>query len=158
MTKPKPKHLHQKTGAKPYVPDDKTRGLVTGLKACGATHEMIAKEVGIDRKTLEKHFRPELDDAAGRQLVNVERNLYNLTKTNTGAAVFFLINRAPDRWKDRKFLEGNLTLRDAPPPDFTNLSPEERDVLREATAIIRKAQERPKLIDVAPGKDQADED
>lgn len=159
MTKPKPKHLHQKVGAKPYQPDDKSRGIVLGLKACGSKHELIAKELGISRTTLEQYYRTELDDAGERQIVQVERNLYNLTKTNTGAAVFFLINRAPDRWKDRKFLEGNLTLRDAPPPDFTNLTPAERDTLREATAIIRKAQERkPALLDVTPGKDQTDDD
>lgn len=156
MTKRKPPELHKRKGPAPFAPSDIERGKVLALKACGAQHELIAKEIGIDRKTLEKHFRKELDDAAARQLINVENNLYQLTKTNTGAAVFFLINRAPDRWKDRKYLEGNLNIRDAPPPDFTNLSADERATLREATEILRKAQAR-KLIDVTPGKDQTNE-
>lgn len=49
---------------KAHVPTDETRAHVSALCSFGVTHEHIAKHMGIDPKSLRKHYREELDKAA----------------------------------------------------------------------------------------------
>jgi hypothetical protein len=91
-------------GRPPFVPDDKQRLAVSTLSACGARHEVIARHFGIDRKTLRKHFRAELNK--GRQDANamVARSLYDQAIAgNTTAQIFWLKTRAG--WRETAAFE-----------------------------------------------------
>jgi hypothetical protein len=76
-------------GRPPFEPSDKDRLAVTALSACGTRHELIARHLGIDRKTLRKHFRKEL--TSGREDANsmVSHCLFNQAIAgNTTAQIF----------------------------------------------------------------------
>ncbi len=52
-----------KPGRPAHAPTDEQRAAVAALCSFGVTHKEIAKYIGIDDKTLQKHYRPELDTA-----------------------------------------------------------------------------------------------
>ena len=60
----------------PHEPTDKTRAEVEALKSFGVPQEDIAGYIGIDRKTLAKHYREELDTAQTKANATVARFLY----------------------------------------------------------------------------------
>lgn len=63
-------------GRPPFEPTDAQRTAVMTLAACGTRHEIIARHVGVDPKTLRRHFRSELRE--GRKDANalVARTLF----------------------------------------------------------------------------------
>ena len=54
----------RKPGRPPHRPTAYWRGQVDAYASCGASHASIAKVIGIDEKTLRKHYAGELDVAA----------------------------------------------------------------------------------------------
>jgi len=60
----------------PHQPTDKTRAEVEALKSFGVPQEDIAGYIGIDRKTLAKHYKDELDTAQTKANATVARFLY----------------------------------------------------------------------------------
>ena len=68
-------------GRPPYKPTDETRGLVRGLAMTGTLQEEIAQIVGVDPKTLRKHFLEELDPSTALAWENVARAI---SKTASG--------------------------------------------------------------------------
>ena len=74
-------------GRPPYEPSKENRDVVMILAANGIQHQTIGRTLGIDHKTLEKHFRLELDcgldqvkaliksevDKANKELADFER-------------------------------------------------------------------------------------
>jgi hypothetical protein len=111
MTKPKPKHQLQKRGRKSAFRPE----YILIAKACarfGAIEDEIANELNIGPATLDrwKQKYPEFRCAlkAGKEASDdrVERSLYQLAigwngqPPNTTAAIFWLKNRRPDRWRD----------------------------------------------------------
>lgn len=58
-------------GRPPYEPNEKDRRTVEAMAGHGFKHEEIGGVIGIDAKTLRKHFRHELDTAAVRMLAKV---------------------------------------------------------------------------------------
>jgi hypothetical protein len=65
------------TGRKPHEPTPQSRAEVEALKSFGVAQEDIATYVGLDAKTLRKHYREELDTAQTRADSNVAKFLYN---------------------------------------------------------------------------------
>ena len=63
-------------GSPEHIPDDKTRAEVSALCAYGVPQEEIAVYIGIDAKTLRKHYRPELDAAKIKANAKVRRFLF----------------------------------------------------------------------------------
>ncbi len=61
---------------KAHQPTDKTRSEVEALKSFGVPQAEIAAYIGIDRNTLMKHYRDELDRAMTKANANVARFLY----------------------------------------------------------------------------------
>ena len=61
---------------KPHTPDAKSRGEVSALCSYGIPHEEIANYLGIDAKTLRKHYRAELDTAHIKANATVGRFLF----------------------------------------------------------------------------------
>ena len=60
----------------PHEPTDKTRAEVEALKSFGVPQQDIAGYIGIDRKTLAKHYKDELDTAQTKANATVARFLY----------------------------------------------------------------------------------
>ena len=60
----------------PHEPTDKTRAEVSALYSFGIPQEEIAQYIGIDRKTLRKYYRDELDTSITKANAAVGRFLY----------------------------------------------------------------------------------
>jgi hypothetical protein len=91
-------------GRPPFNPDDTQRSAVTMLAACGTRFQVIATHIGVDTKTLRRHFRKELSE--GRQDANalVARSLFSQAiGGNVTAQIFWLKTRAG--WKETSALE-----------------------------------------------------
>jgi hypothetical protein len=63
-------------GSPEHVPTDKTRAEVSALCAYGVPQEEISVYIGIDAKTLRKHYRAELDSARAKANAKVRRFLF----------------------------------------------------------------------------------
>lgn len=63
-------------GSPEHKPDEKSRAEVHALCAYGVPQEEIAVYIGIDAKTLRKHYRAELDTAKTKAHAAVGRFLY----------------------------------------------------------------------------------
>ena len=60
-----------------HKPTDKTRKLVESSSGLGLPHESIACLVGIDDKTLRKHYRNELDMGKAKAHGQIAKTLYS---------------------------------------------------------------------------------
>ncbi len=119
MTKPKPKDQLQKRGRKSVFRPE----YILIAKACarfGAIEDEIANELNIGPATLDRwkqkypEFRCALKAGKAESDDRVERSLYQLAigwngqPPNTTAAIFWLKNRRPDRWRDAQQLQGDI--------------------------------------------------
>ena len=66
----------RKPGRPPHRPTAYWRGQVDAYASCGASHASIAKVIGIDEKTLRKHYAGELDVAAIKANAAVGRTAF----------------------------------------------------------------------------------
>jgi hypothetical protein len=95
------RHTKPHTG-RPYVPSDEQRRSVLSMTGYGIKHEDIATMLRIDKKTLYRHFRRELDTGMTEANVRVAQALYgNATKNmNVTAQIWWTKTRmgwkAPD--------------------------------------------------------------
>lgn len=85
----------------PHEPTDKTRAEVKALGSMGNRHEDIARYIGIDKKTLYKYYRKELDAGLIATNQRVAQALFKQAteQNSTTAAIFWLKCHAG--WKDR---------------------------------------------------------
>ena len=87
---------------KPHAPDPVTRRQVEAMAGYGVCEPEIAGIVGIDAKTLRKHYRQELSLGHTKANVKVAENLYRKAcgegRESVTAAIFWLKTRA--RWKE----------------------------------------------------------
>lgn len=60
-----------------HQPSDEQRRLVESTSGLGLPHEQIAALIGIDDKTLRKHYRKELDEGKAKASSQVAKTLYN---------------------------------------------------------------------------------
>ena len=85
-----------------HQPDDVQRRQVEALAGYGVPEAEIAGLVGIDAKTLRKHYRHELDHGHTKANAKVAENLYRKAtgegRESVTAAIFWLKTRA--RWKE----------------------------------------------------------
>lgn len=59
-----------------HIPTDETRRLVESSSGLGLPHESIAVLIGIDDKTLRKHYRHELDVGKAKANGQIAKTLY----------------------------------------------------------------------------------
>ena len=86
-------------GRRSHVPDPAMRRQVETMSAYGIPETDIARVVGIDPKTLRKHYRDELDLAQTKANAQVAGYLFNAAKNgNVTAQIFWLKTRA--KWRD----------------------------------------------------------
>ena len=96
----------------PHEPTDTTRTVVRALAAFGATREDIAGQLAINIKTLDKHYRRELDLGRIEATARVAERLYKLatqeeiTGASVTAMIFWLKCRAGWRETDRHEVVG----------------------------------------------------
>jgi hypothetical protein len=85
-----------------HQPDDVQRRQVEALAGYGVPEAEIAGLVGVDAKTLRKHYRHELDHGHSKANAKVAENLYHMAlgqgREAVTAAIFWLKARA--RWKE----------------------------------------------------------
>jgi hypothetical protein len=86
-------------GRPPHRPDLPQRRQVETMAAYGIPETDIGRVLGIDPKTLRKHYRDELDLGAVKANVQIAGFLFNSAKNgNVSAQIFWLKTRA--RWKE----------------------------------------------------------
>jgi hypothetical protein len=85
-----------------HQPDEAQRRQVEALAGYGVPEAEIAALVGVDAKTLRKHYRHELDHGHSKANAKVAENLYHMAlgegREAVTAAIFWLKARA--RWKE----------------------------------------------------------
>lgn len=86
-------------GRPTYKASDADRYTVQVLRACGITHETIAKCLGVALGTLSKHYKSELESAGEAVIAKVAEGVVRraLNGDNT-CSIFFLKTRAG--WRD----------------------------------------------------------
>ena len=108
---------------KPFKPTDQQRRMVQAMSSFGIPQTEIAAVVQIDRSTLAKHFRMELDTATAQANARVAEMLYKrAVEGDTRAAMFWLERRGGDEWRNKPVVQ-------LVPGDFTiDLNPVTEDI------------------------------
>lgn len=75
----------------PYEPTDKDRRIVEMLAGWAITEERIANVVGIDPKTLRKHYRNELDVGHSKLEAQLAQNLLRIAQGHDRQALIATI-------------------------------------------------------------------
>lgn len=81
-----------------HEPTAATRGMVESMAGFGIPQEDIARSIGIDAKTLRKHYADELDNGATKANAKVAQTLYKIAtdanhKSCASAAMFWAKTR-----------------------------------------------------------------
>ena len=79
-----------------FRPTDEHRRTVRALSGYGVPQDGIATHIGIDAKTLRKHFRDELDRGSVEATAKVAQTLFHLATVdkNVAAVIFWMKARA----------------------------------------------------------------
>lgn len=88
--------------AQEHVPTQETRSAVSAMAATFLSQQLISLQLGIDPKTLRKHYQLELDTAIERANATVVARLHSHTTKSPVACFYWLQNRAPDQWQDKR--------------------------------------------------------
>jgi hypothetical protein len=91
-----------------FEPSEDQRRTVRALSGYGVPQEGIAIHIGIDAKTLRKHFRDELDRGSVEATAKVAQTLFHLAtvEKNVAAVIFWMKARAGWREKSQVELSG----------------------------------------------------
>jgi hypothetical protein len=97
----------------PHEPTDASRKLVQLHATIGTQQHVIADILGIDAKTLRKHYREELDQSMAQANAQIGGALFNKAKGgDTAAMIFWMKTRAGWREKqeiDHTSSDGSMT-------------------------------------------------
>ena len=89
-------------GGRAHIPDPGKRRQVEAMAAYGIPEADVARVLGIDPKTLRKHYREELDTGQIKATAKVAESLFRKATTDGAqsvtAAIFWLKTRA--HWKE----------------------------------------------------------
>lgn len=93
-----------------HKPNAKLRNAVEALACVGATHDRIAKYIGIDKVTMYKYYRKELDlgkdSMHAKAMGTLSTAIDEGGKTGVTAAMFWLKTQAGFRETNRKEISG----------------------------------------------------
>lgn len=88
----------------PHKPTPEQRQLVQLHATIGTTHDNIARIIGIDPKTLRKHYRDELDLAMAKANATIGGALFNKAKGGDTAAMIFWAKTRMG-WRERQEID-----------------------------------------------------
>jgi len=84
-----------------HYPTEAQRQLVQLHATIGTRHDTIADIIGIDAKTLRKHYRDELDQSMAKANAQIGGALFNKAKGgDTAAMIFWMKTRAG--WREKQ--------------------------------------------------------
>lgn len=83
----------------PHEPTAETRKLVESTSGLGLPHEQIAILVGIDDKTLRKHYRQELDLGKAKANGQIAKTLFNKAMSGDTTSLIWW-TKAQLRWSE----------------------------------------------------------
>lgn len=85
----------------PCEPTPEDRRMVRAFAGFGVPQEDIARHLGLDPKTLRKHFRDELDRGIVEANAKVAQSLFQMATQgkNVAAAIFWM--KARGRWREK---------------------------------------------------------
>jgi hypothetical protein len=88
-----------------FEPTEDQRRTVRALSGYGVPQDGIAIHIGIDPKTLRKHFRDELDRGSVEATAKVAQSLFRMATegNNVAAAIFWMKARAG--WREKQEIE-----------------------------------------------------
>lgn len=88
-----------------FEPTEDQRRTVRALSGYGVPQDGIAIHIGIDAKTLRKHFRDELDRGSVEATAKVAQTLFHLAtvEKNVPAVIFWMKARAG--WREKNQIE-----------------------------------------------------
>jgi len=95
-------------GQPKYQPTEADRNTVKSMAATGFTHEQIASclgAMGIDPKTMRKHFSVELRTAANKANAAVANRAYQMAVAGDPPAATFFWLKCRNRWKETSRVE-----------------------------------------------------
>jgi hypothetical protein len=137
-------------GRRAHRPDSVQRRQVEAMAAYGIPEPEISRTVGVDPKTLRKHYRDELDLGTTKANAQVAGFLFNSAKNgNVTAQIFWLKTRA--RWRETPVElqhSGSIGRR-----DLCEYS--DAELLAIATAGVGEISQ-PKVIECGDGLPKAD--
>ena len=95
-----------------HVPTEDQRRMVAALVVAGAPQDRIARCVGINRETLEKHYREELDTSEDKLAAMCAGKLGTAIREGEAWAICFFL-KCRRGWRERSEVEfsGGLELR-----------------------------------------------
>lgn len=133
-----------KRGRPAYQPTDADRKQVELLSGIGVPIEQIGLIIGIDKKTVQKHYRDELDVGQAKAMSRVSKRLFEIA-TGDGrdaltACIFWLKCRAG--WKPPAEFEVNIDNSNKTATIINLPSEQEAALMR----VIEDAQQRVKRI------------
>lgn len=132
----------KQAGRPSHQPTEETRKLVSMHAAIGTNHETVAAIIGIDDKTLRKHYREELDYAMAQANATVGNALFTkATMGDTAAMIFWMKTRAGWREKHDVDVTSNGATIALTSVDLKNLTDVE---LENMNRLLAKAQGQPK--------------
>ena len=82
-----------------HIPTDEQRRLVESTSGLGLPHESIAALVGIDDKTLRKHYRKELDEGKAKANSQIAKTLYSKALAGDTTALIWW-TKSQMRWSE----------------------------------------------------------
>lgn len=133
-----------KRGRPSYQPTDADRKQVELLSGIGVPIEQIGLIIGIDKKTVQKHYRDELDVGQAKAMSRVSKRLFEIAtgdgRDSLTACIFWLKCRAG--WKPPADVEVNID-NSTKTATVINLPAEQEDALKR---VIEDAQQRVKRI------------
>jgi len=94
----------------PCEPTPEDRRMVRAFAGFGVPQEDIARHLGLDSKTLRKHFRNELDRGIVDANAKVAQSLFQMATTgkNVAAAIFWMKCRGG--WREKQVVEHSLAV------------------------------------------------
>jgi hypothetical protein len=87
-----------------FEPTEEERRTVRVLSGYGVPQEGIATHIGVDAKTLRKHFRDELDRGSVEATAKVAQTLFHLATVDKYVAAVIFWMKARAGWRETKVL------------------------------------------------------
>jgi len=107
-----------------HKPTAEQRRMVEAMSAYGIPQDDIALVIQVDRNTLAKHYRHELDEATAKANAKVAERLYDRAMDgDVKAMMFWLERRGGDAWRNKpvvQLIPGDFTI-DMNPAGFLEL-------------------------------------